>query len=1187
MVKNNFILLCISLVLGVILFSSAISALTADVQVNEDPWYTPRKATNYGGTELTNFYVPLPVFFEGWASSPKDDIINYRWDFGDGSVLEGSGMFNSAHIYETPGTYTATLTVKDSSGTTASDTIQITARARDGITYYVDSAIGDDNLYDGKCQAISGGCGPWQTATKAFRMIGCGNNNTFYQPGDQILFKRGQTFYYQSSCGQSAVAQPGHNKAGYGYLFGTYGTGAKPIIKPANGVDTYLIAQTGLGMAFVTFRDLNFIGRADNGVVNTKEIFQSTQKIINILFYNNDFKDQGTAIVLSGQTPCTDNINGAFIFNNTMFNSTRGVLFFAAAGRLAFIGNSLDLSENHDAYLDPIDNGIILDNTFSRPAHGRTALRIAAAGASVGCPSNNVYVAKNEILGWIDPVNCTQSPFTPQVCTTDAECVDSDPYTLDEQCLNATSNFRCKYYTCKCPPSSSSCIAGSPAAHDGGGNTYNWLLTQFGPQESGYQSVQNIIFEDNTVTNADTLLGIWAAENITVRNNLFISQTGTSKAGISVGSLYPGGAYNGQRPNKNIQIIGNTITLKNAGHHISAQDSDQPVFTALNYPSSGGHENIVFKNNLVYIGNKTRFGSSIIDNKIGSVFSSDYNVFYIVNANENNLSFNGAPGINFSQWKATTGNDFNSLIIDPQLINVPNINLNPWFSGLLPIVDLRLLGTSPAIGAGANLGALLYYDFERKIRGAVSDIGAYEFTSAAGGSTPSITTFYTYPSSSSAGANVYVYCNASDPSVPIENLNVNIEYKLASSSTWIPLTTSFLARPTITTHGDSITAGWDYHDPDPTIFGVNDDATHQYEYWLDKNLNSNTSAVNGANYEIYNNGYGGQACNGNINTNFVADSTGSNYSIIMCGTNYIDQWPTRSQPAIQTMVSSALSRGITPILMTIPPMNYSQKRSCQNISDFNNWLISYAQTNNIKLIDLHPLFTNGGEPCIDYTMSGLNESMFDSTAGPDANGRRVHPNVAGHKIIAQAIWEQAFNKALFRSYKAAITLPTQDTYNFRCTVNNGINSVNQQITLSPPGGGGVTIGCGNGLCELGETASSCDADCTPEGLASSGSSGGGSGDTNLPQVQYIGRNLAISGLIEKNDLAGTVCDLCDVTATLGSYQNITKTNVNGVFTAAFNNANFLSGPNSVTINIKKASIGLDKTYTKEVNVELI
>ncbi|MBI2629451.1 PKD domain-containing protein, partial [Candidatus Pacearchaeota archaeon] len=731
--RKNLVLLGISLAISIIIFSSMISALTADVQVNEDPWYTARKVSNYGGTNMTGFYAPLPVFFEGWASSPRDDIVNYRWNFGDGNILEGSGMFNSAHIYETPGTYTTTLTVTDSSGATASDTIQITARSRDGTTYYVDSLIGNDNIYDGKCQTVSGGCGPWQTATKAFRMIGCGNNNTFYQPGDQILFKRGQTFYYQSSCGQSSVAQPGHYKAGYGYLFGAYGTGAKPIIKPANGVDAYLIAQTGLGMAFVTFRDLNFTGRADNGIVNSKEIFQSTQKIINILFYNNDFKDQGTAIVLSGSTACTDNINGAFIFNNTMFNSTRGVLFFAAAGRLAFIGNNLDLSENHDAYLDPIDNGIILDNTFSRPAHGRTALRIAGVGAPVNCPSNNIYVANNKMLGWIDPINCTQSPFTPQICTTDAECVDSDPYTLDEQCLNATSNLRCKYYTCTSSPTAppASYISGSPAAHDGGGNTYNWLLTQFGPQESGYQSVQNIIFEDNTITNADSLLGIWAAENITIRNNLFISQTGTNKAGISVGSLYPGGAYNGQRPNRNVKIIGNTIAVKNAGHHISAVDSDHPIFTALNYPSSG-HENIVFKNNLVYIGNKTRFGSSIIDNKIGSAFSSDYNVFYVVNANEANLSFNGAPGINFSQWKATTGNDIHSLISDPLLANVPNINLNPWFNGLLPIVDLRLLTGSPAIAAGANLGASLYYDIERKIRGSLMDIGAYEYTSSVG-----------------------------------------------------------------------------------------------------------------------------------------------------------------------------------------------------------------------------------------------------------------------------------------------------------------------------------------------------------------------------------------------------------------------------------------------------------------------
>ena len=141
---KNFVLLGISLIISVIIFSSMISALTADVQVNEDPWYTWKKNSSFGGANLTGFYAPLPVFFEGWASSPRDDIVNYRWNFGDGNILEGAGMFNSAHVYEIPGSYTATLTITDSSGATSSDSILISVWARTGNIYYVDSAIWRD-----------------------------------------------------------------------------------------------------------------------------------------------------------------------------------------------------------------------------------------------------------------------------------------------------------------------------------------------------------------------------------------------------------------------------------------------------------------------------------------------------------------------------------------------------------------------------------------------------------------------------------------------------------------------------------------------------------------------------------------------------------------------------------------------------------------------------------------------------------------------------------------------------------------------------------------------------------------------------------------------------------------------------------------------------------------------------------
>ncbi len=68
------------------------------------------------------FYAPQSVqtghsvFFNGSSSMDPDGfIINYSWNFGDGTL--GFGEFPS-HVYNNPGSYTVTLTVTDNSGLT-------------------------------------------------------------------------------------------------------------------------------------------------------------------------------------------------------------------------------------------------------------------------------------------------------------------------------------------------------------------------------------------------------------------------------------------------------------------------------------------------------------------------------------------------------------------------------------------------------------------------------------------------------------------------------------------------------------------------------------------------------------------------------------------------------------------------------------------------------------------------------------------------------------------------------------------------------------------------------------------------------------------------------------------------------------------------------------------------------------
>jgi glucose/arabinose dehydrogenase len=66
---------------------------------------------------------PLDVTFSSKRSTdPEKSIVGYRWDFGDGAT---SSKANPTHTFTENGVYTVQLTVTDSAGATASDTLEI------------------------------------------------------------------------------------------------------------------------------------------------------------------------------------------------------------------------------------------------------------------------------------------------------------------------------------------------------------------------------------------------------------------------------------------------------------------------------------------------------------------------------------------------------------------------------------------------------------------------------------------------------------------------------------------------------------------------------------------------------------------------------------------------------------------------------------------------------------------------------------------------------------------------------------------------------------------------------------------------------------------------------------------------------------------------------------------------------
>jgi len=93
----------------------------------------------------------------------------------------------------------------------------------------------------------------------------------------------------------------------------------------------------------------------------------------------------------------------------------------------------------------------------------------------------------------------------------------------------------------------------------------------------------------------------------------------------------------------------------------------------------------------------------------------------------------------------------------------------------------------------------------------------------------------------------------------------------------------------------------------------------------------------------------------------------------------------------------------------------------------------------------------------------------------------VHPNVVGHEVIGNAIWEQVFNKALFESYGASVNVDVSENYEFRCIVNNGDSEVSGVVVALGSAGECTldsqcddSIACTTDICNLpGTPESSC------------------------------------------------------------------------------------------------------------------
>jgi len=360
---------------------------------------------------------PLAVFFDatsttdaGTTSRPFHDL-EYKWDFGDtaGSPAKGTtwstgskstsatcnvpynGCRNNAtgaaaaHVYESAGTYTATLSVFDGTNTTTkSTTITVTNPATLTTACVANGAIptaGDAN-----------GCPSAATLFYNASNFNAALSTSIAGGATRILFKRGDTF--------TSSAPYVINAAGPG-IIGSYGTGALPYISMA------VIAQYARILSFNN----------------------SDWRVMDLAFDGTGTTDQGAIGYVAGPTNLTvlrvtvTNLNSAVNLNNAdqlavvdsnftlgdsgSTGSNYGV-WCGTCTKVMLLGNSMNLNtiNSHNIRLQAVNKFVVSNST--QTGSDRIEPITIRGNTQYGVLSDNKFI---DNIVTVKPQNSSQNEY--------------------------------------------------------------------------------------------------------------------------------------------------------------------------------------------------------------------------------------------------------------------------------------------------------------------------------------------------------------------------------------------------------------------------------------------------------------------------------------------------------------------------------------------------------------------------------------------------------------------------------------------------------------------------------------------------------------------------------------------------------------------------------------------------------
>jgi PKD repeat protein len=319
----------------------------------------------------TGGVAPLAVFFDATATEAEGvdrplHELHFGWDFGDAGAPDWSTTGRSAnaavggvgaHVYETPGEYTVTLTVRDGSG--GVETAQVTIEVDD-----------PDEVFTGTgtvCVSTGtdfGGCpdGAEQVTTDDFAAA-----MSHAGTGIRLLLKRGDVWTTSSV---TQIDAPGPA------MVGAFGTGDAPLIENTVDDSVFRLSSREPELDDWRFVDLAFDLGDSTGASTGNYAYHDGGTIRRLLVLRNEFFGGFNPIVISESIldywngegyPQEHHDANAFVGCHGHDNFRRS-LGHIGGRRLMILGNLLeDTLDSHVLRVTFAHGAVISDNDFGAP----------------------------------------------------------------------------------------------------------------------------------------------------------------------------------------------------------------------------------------------------------------------------------------------------------------------------------------------------------------------------------------------------------------------------------------------------------------------------------------------------------------------------------------------------------------------------------------------------------------------------------------------------------------------------------------------------------------------------------------------------------------------------------------------------------------------------------------------------